>query len=267
MADEPINASVVAGSTEAHIDITNAEVEIQNERDALPSPEKMGVTQAQFDKYYNSETSEYNWQAHAKESEFVAGQRAENQTIDAESETANAEAVETAAQAVEQAGLDWDVLSRKIGETGNIDESDYEALSKMGVPKEIVEQHVNMVSTQVQDHIAKVTDAFGGQEQWQQTQAWADRNLDQTEIDQLNGMLGGPNYEMAVNLLMQKAGTQMNAMPMGGGGNPAVEGYASQMEMVADQRNPEYKRDPAFREKVMQRAAASNWATSNYTAR
>lgn len=266
MADEPVNTTVVEGSQSAQIDISQADMQAQNETDQLPSPEKLGVTQAQFDKYYNSEKSEYNWQAHAREAEFVNSQQAEK-TIDAESETANAEAIETAEQAVEQAGLDWDVLSRKIGETGNIDESDYEALSKMGIPKEIVEQHVDMVYTQVQGHIAKVTDAFGGREQWQQTQAWADRNLDQTEIDQLNGMLGGPNYEMAVNLLMQKAGTQMNAMPMGSGGNPAVEGYASQMEMVADQRNPEYKRDPAFREKVMQRAAASNWSTANHTAR
>jgi len=267
MADEPVNVNVVEGSTSAHIDITNAEVEGQNALDTLPSPEKMGVTQAQFDKYYNSEKTEYNWKAHAKEYEFIAGQRAENQTINAESETANAEAIETAEHAVEQAGLDWDDLSRKIGANGDIDVADYEALVKLGIPQEIVKQHVDMVSGQVQDQVQAVTDAFGGREQWQQTQTWADANLEQGELDQLSTMLGGPNYKMAVDLLRQKAGTQMTTMPLGGGGTPAVEGYAPQMEMVADQRNPEYKRNPAFRDKVMQRAAASNWATSNYTTR
>ena len=264
MPDDTINTTTVEGSQSAQIDISQADMQAQNETDQLPSPEKLGVTQAQFDKYYNSGTSEYNWQAHAREAEFINGQYAE-QTIDTQYEAQNAEAFESAEDAVEQAGLNWEDLSRKIGMTGDIDQADYDALTQMGLPFEIVQQHVQLVSDQVQTHVALVTEAFGGQERWGQTQAWADANMSEAEIDQLNTMLGGSNYQLAVDLLMQKAGTQALNTPMSQGGGEAVQPYASQMEMVADQRKPEYRRDAAFRQKVMMRASASNWANPNHT--
>lgn len=257
-----VSASIVQGSESADITTTSAEVEAAKANADAVGPDSFGVTQSQFDKYYKD--GNYNWEAHAKELQFIAEQRGtDNQQT--QQEEGQQEVAEDAQQAVEQAGLDWDELSFKIGSQGDIDIEDYNKLMAMGIPEETIRGHVQMVAQQVQTHVAAVTDAFGGQEQWQQTQAWADRNLSEGEIAHLNQMLAGPDYKMAVDMIKQRAGTQMSNMPQTNPGTNQVTPYGSQAEMIADMRKPEYKRDPAFRQQVQARVGASQLNMGGHT--
>ena len=260
--DADVSASVVQGSESADITTTQAEVDAAKANADAVGPDSFGVTQAQFDKYYKD--GQYNWEAHAKELQYIAEQRGtDNQQT--QQEEGKQEVAEDAQQAVEQAGLDWDELSYKIGAQGDIDIEDYNKLMAMGIPEETIRGHVQMVAQQVQSHVQAVTDAFGGQEVWQQTQAWADRNLSEGEIDHLNRMLAGPDYQMAVDMIKQRAGTQMQSMPQTNPGTTQVAPYQSQAEMIADMRKPEYKRDPAFRNQVQARAGASSFNQTRHT--
>tara|TARA_R110000803_G_scaffold39813_3_gene85881 strand:+ start:1815 stop:2609 length:795 start_codon:yes stop_codon:yes gene_type:complete len=258
MAEPDVSATTVNGSESAEITTTVEEVQAVEAASAAAGPETFGVNQAQFDKYYSAEDKSYNWEAHAKELQFVSEQRT---TSEPPPQQDNPEQFATAEDAVDAAGLDWDDLSYKIGANGDIDAMDYERLEAMGIPRNVIETHVQSVSAQAQDHVAKVTDAFGGREEWIQTQAWANRNLGEVEINQLNSMLAGQNYLAAVMALKQRAGTsnETSRLPQTNPGTPQAQGYASQAEMVADQRKPEYKRDPAFRQHVAQRAAKSDF--------
>lgn len=254
-----VSASIVQGSESADITTTSAEVEAAKANSDAVGPDSFGVTQSQFDKYYKD--GNYNWEAHAKELQYIAEQRGDETQQEADQQ----EVPEDAQEVVEQAGLDWDELSYKIGAQGDIDGEDYEALMQLGIPMETIRGHVQMVAHQVQTHVEAVTDAFGGQEQWQQTQAWADRNLSEGEINHLNQMLAGPDYQMAVEMLKQKAGTQMGNMPQSNPGTNQVTPYGSQAEMIADMRKPEYKRDPAFRQQVQARVGASQLNMGGHT--
>lgn len=256
-----VQATIVESSTATNIDTTTEEVKNAQANANAVGPDTFGVSQAQFDKYYND--GQYNWEAHAKELQFQAEQRGQNN--EAKPQEENQTAPEDAQQAVEQAGLNWEELNWKIGAKGDIDISDYQALMQMGIPEEVIRGHVQMVAQQVQTHVTEVEEAFGGKEAWQQTQAWADRNLSEGEIDHLNRMLAGPDYQMAVDMLKQRAGTAMQTGPQTVPGVTQVAPYNSQAEMVADQMKPEYRRDPAFRQQVMQRAAISSFANTRHT--
>lgn len=258
--DADVSASIVQGSQSEQITTTIDEVKNAeaNAANAQPTADSLGVTPAQFDKFYKD--GQYNWEAHAKEQQFILDQRGETQQGETQQEE-----VADPQDAVNKAGLDWDDLNYKIGANGDIDASDYQALMQLGIPEETIRTHVAMVSQQVQNHVAQVTEAFGGQEQWAQTQAWADRNLSQGEIDHLNQILAGPDYRMAVELLQQRAGTAMQTGVQSTPGTNQAQPYASQAEMVADMRKPEYKRDPAFRQSVQSRAAVSAFNQGAHT--
>jgi len=268
--DANVSASTVVGSQAATIDTTIGEVNAAEAAADAPSADKLNVTQAQFDKYYNAADDTYNWEAHAREQAFVADQAGDDTPAPEyaeEPQEVTEEYIDDAQDIVDSAGLDWDDLTYKIGMQGDIDPVDYDALMALGIPREVIQNHISTISNDAQEHVSNVTDAFGGKEQWMQTQAWANRNLNETELDQLNVMLASPNYQMAVDMIQQRAGTSnpTSQLTQTQPGTAQVAGYASQAEMVADQRKPEYKRDPEFRARVMARAARSDWAQGGHT--
>jgi len=152
-----------------------------------------------------------------------------------------------AAAAVEAAGLNWDDLGSKVNAKGELDATDYEALAKVGVPREVVDRYVQLV----QGERAAATEAAytyaGGKEATDALLGWAAQNLQKDQIEGYNAMLAGPNWKVALDTLKTLKGktsptagepnlTHTPGLPGAGG----VVGYRSEDDMKVAMRDPRY---------------------------
>lgn len=235
------------------------------------------------DKFYNKDTGAYDWQAHAKELQWKIDNKGQpkddksandkQQTPDDKKDGQQAEAK----SAVEQAGLNFDTLTQKVVSTGNIEQADYDALAKIGIPKAVVDGYIKSITiAQEQSQQAAYTyvgqelgaDPEQGKQALSDSLSWASSNLEKAEIDSINKTLASADWKNGVNTLMQKfLATRKSA------GEPAIitgdntQGssdmapFRSQSEMVAamGKRNERglrlYDVDPAYRDRVRQRVA------------
>lgn len=256
-----VNVTDVKSSETSNVDMTMAEGKeaVTESKNTGDTAETLGVSQEQFDKYYKD--GQYNWQAHAKEAEFKAKQKTEDKPKGTdEAPKTEAEAKES----VESAGLDWDELREKVVAKGDVDESDYEALTKIGVPKEIAEEYIDSLHAKAQAHYDEITGLFGGPEALKATVDQLVKAGVYSDGDRkvLSEKLSDPREaKITANLLLQQAGKPPVTVRGGNQTAPSgsVTGYTSQAEMVADMRKPEYKKDPAFRAQVTAKARAATF--------
>lgn len=175
---------------------------------------------------------------------------------------------EKAASVAEKAGLDWNALTSKVAETGDIDEADYAAFEKIGIPSDLVKDVIEMRKEQFAREQAAAIEYAGGEEAANELMAWAGQNLKPKEIEQYNELLSGPHWRVAIDSLKaQRDGSRKTAgepkLMSPSGGSAPVTGYTNRDEMRADMRNPLYREmspaGEAFRRQVMQKAALAPW--------
>lgn len=267
---EGADVKSVQGSHEEKVTMTMAEgKQAAAPADEGPSAEKLGVTQAQFDKFFDTKSGEYNWQAHAKEAEFKAAQRGKGQEADAEEKPAD-DATTTEADAkaaAEKAGLDWSALETKVINDGDLGADDYEALKGIGIPEEIVKDYIGGLKERAELHVQNVMSAFGGEAGLQAAAEFAQKNYSEAEIAELEAQLADPaRYKLAVDLLMSKSGrppvergAAISGPNAAAPGTTEVKPFASQDELTRAIQDPRYKTDPAYRQDVERRAARSSY--------
>ena len=264
MADEQqaeqVTATTVEGANSASVNLSMEEGKATAPSNEVTA-ESLGVAPEQFDKYYKD--GQYNWEAHAKELQFKEQQQAKKAPEQQANQPAAAPA--EAQEAVENAGLNWDTLGDKIVTDGDIGEADYKALEEIGIPTDIAKEYVEAVKFRTETHVNQVTEFFGGEQQFEAVKTWAQQNYSEAELDALSAQLSDPqSWKLAADMLSTKAGhlPSSNATYGPNAGSAAgttVQPYGSQQEMIADQRRPEYKRDPSFRAQVVERARVSNF--------
>lgn len=165
-----------------------------------------------------------------------------------------------AEQAAQDAGLNFDTLKTKFAETGKLDDTDYAALEKSGVPRAVVDEYLGLVKDR-QDRATQ--DAYGhvgGEQAMNDLLAWAGANLSKDEIVQYNAMLASPGYKAALDTLMAKkaAATKTAGEPKliaGSAGATTTTGYTDRSEMIRDMSDPRYTKDPLFRKEVERKMA------------
>lgn len=232
-----------------------------------PSADSLGVTSEQFDKYFDAQTGQYNWQAHAKEAEFKVEQKASQDSKSDQADKTEKPSEADERSIVEKAGLDFNALEAQIVENGDIDQAAYDALLGIGIPEDTIKQHIQGIKNEAANHVENVMNAFGGEDVLEKIADWAQQNYTPEEIKALEDKLSDPaEFKVTADMLIAKSGISaladgkpVNAPNASEGGSGGVKGYANQAEMIADQRKPEYKTDPSFRAEVAQRAAASTW--------
>lgn len=210
------------------------------------------------EKYYDAKTGAYNWEAHAREVEFKAAQRA-SKAVETPQQA------QTAEQSVEQAGLDYDVLSQKIATYGDISPEDYAALTKVGVPRELVEAHVEYVKNDLAQHYSAVVETFGGEQGFQQMAAWAKENLSEEERSAFTDMLNNPKQYKAAAATLRGMMGQTYSAPNAAAPSGTVQGYATEADMLAAMtgaNRSKYMNDPEYRREVHSKVAASKFNTN-----
>jgi hypothetical protein len=194
---------------------------------------------------------------------------ADGETPPADGETPPAD--DPATKAAQAAGFDLNPFSDEFTQTGDVAEDNRAKIAE-GLKsvlgdnaRTIVDQYIEgQKATTANDFDLYMTEA-GGEETYAAMTSWAAQTLPEAEIAVFNGQLESGN-RTAVTIAIQglrakyeKAnGRQPNILTGKSGIPGSVPGYASTAEMTADMRDPRYKTDPAYRDRVKQRIAAAN---------
>lgn len=170
-----------------------------------------------------------------------------------------------AKEAVEKAGLNFDDLSARYWENGQLDQTDYEALEKSGIPKHLVDQFIAGQEAILTATRMQVFDAVGGEQSYNDMTAWASDNLDKAEIAAYNRAVDSGDMNtaiMAVKGLKARFEAEVGREPSrsvkGGNATAGAASYRSLAEMSKDMSDPRYKTDPAFRRDVERKLANSD---------
>jgi len=217
------------------------------------------------DKFYNAETGEYNWQAHATELEYRMGQ-GDKPPVDNTEEppTTNDEPSEASDEAakdvVGKAGLDVDSLVQQIQQDGNLSDEAKNALIAQGVDANLIDSYVENLKFRMDAESKSALDYVGGEEEWTKISAWAENNLNAEEKAAYNDTLNGANWKMAADAIKSRMGqtTEPNLMLGNEVGNSST-GYRSRAEMKKDMTNPEYRTNPTFRQTVIDKMSVSTY--------
>lgn len=199
------------------------------------------------EKFWDAETGQVRVDDLLKS--YTALETGKGKTPDATATDPNAAAGadKEATAAVESAGLNMDTLIAKYDEKGDLEASDYEALAKVGISKEMVAQHVAGNKAIAALAKAEAYSYGGGQEAVDGLIGWAAKSLTPAEITGYNQMLAGPQWKVALDTLK---GLKAKTSPTAGEPNlvttnaragGSTVGYNTEDEMRADMREPLYR--------------------------
>lgn len=224
------------------------------------SPADLAKAYSELEKKLGSKAS--SKQAPEATEKAQDGDSEESDTPDAPELT---EAEKAAKEATEKAGLNFDDLSSKYWEKGELDEADYKALEKSGIPKGMVDQFIAGQEAILEATRQTVFNTVGGEEAYNEMTEWAADNMEEAEIRAYNAAVNGPDRNAAMlavkGLKAQFESSQGYEPTRSIKGSPARAGaqsYRSIAEMEADMGNPKYKTDPAFRKDVERKLANSD---------
>jgi len=218
------------------------------------------------DKFYNAETGEYNWQAHAAELEYRMGQGKDTPPADDDKGTDPTKdepsdpSDEAAKDVVSKAGLDVDSLVQQIQQDGSLSDDAKAALVAQGVDANLIDSYVENLKFRMEHESKSALDYVGGEEEWNKVNAWAENNLNADEKTAYNDTLNGANWKMAVDAIKSRMGhtSEPNLMVGNEVGNSAT-GYRSRAEMKKDMANAEYRTNPTFRQTVIDKMSVSTY--------
>lgn len=218
-----------------------------------------------YEKFYNAETGEYDWQNHAKELEYRLNQNKPEEEITAEDK----EAVENTTSAdandiVLKAGLNPDDLKSQLETDGDLSEEAYQALEQQGLRRDLVEMYVDNINYRREQQTAEAIRYAGGDNEWQELSQWAGQNLEADEASRYNELLASNEWKVAIDALKVRRDTAYNEPNLVGGKSSvgSTYGYRSKEEMKSDMSDPRYSADPAFRQEVMKKIQSATWDLS-----
>jgi hypothetical protein len=168
-------------------------------------------------------------------------------------------------KAVEQAGLDMSKLSQEFADTGELAPESYEALEKIGIPRETVDQYIAGQAALAEQARSQAFSITEGQDGYKSMTDWARQTLSPAEMETYNTSVNSASpgvREMAVRGLWAKYNAEAgNGKPLvhGKGNVSESSGYQSRAQMVAAIQDPRYAKDPAYRKSVEDKLAVSNF--------
>lgn len=171
-----------------------------------------------------------------------------------------------AEEIAEAAGIDIAAVEAHFLEHGEVPADLYEKVSKVGVTKEMVDEFVQYRVAQADRIREEMLSPYGGEEVVSSMIDWASKNWTEDQAKTFNEAVNSGNKglaDMALKTLKADFDKKNGVKPalLKPTNSPAASNggsYASMAELMADQRDPRYRTDPAFRERVMAKLARSN---------
>lgn len=202
----------------------------------------------------------------------------EQETIDAYAEdgsvnwdTVNQEYGTELGQVFQKAEIDPFEMSDHFYENGELSQDHYDALEKAGFNRSTVDQYLagsdggqQEVADLSDQDVASIKQTVGGEEKYTELMTWASQNLPNEYIQGFDDLVASGNaaaIQMAVsglqNLFEQnfgKEGETLAGKPAQSKGNV----FRSQAELLQAIDDPRYQSDPAYRQDIMDKLAASD---------
>lgn len=164
-----------------------------------------------------------------------------------------------------KAGLTREALATEFAEKGDISEASYAKLAEQGISKEDFQQYLAGKQAQADAYTSTVlTATVGTAEKYSEVVNWAKGALSAAEIAAFNAevqsgdttratlAVAGLNARFTVANPAEPALLQADNTPAS-----ALQGYQSWEQVKTDMKDARYAKDPAFRDQVKARLAAS----------
>ncbi|MFN3914742.1 MAG: capsid assembly protein [Aquabacterium sp.] len=171
------------------------------------------------------------------------------------------DAQQAAEQAVQSAGLNMADLQAEFDSTGALSEKSYEALAKVGIPKELVDAHIAGMEALAVQIVNEAYSVAGGEDAFKSMVQWAATNAPADSIDAFNKAMAGSPAErkqaiVAMRAQYEAAVGKNPTLTSGASGSSDARPFASRAEVTAAMSDPRYQKDPAYRAEVMRRLDA-----------
>ena len=143
------------------------------------------------DKFFDKDKGTYNWEAHAKDTDFRATQSDADKAKAAEAaktpEAPKADAeVAKVADSLASKGLDLSTFSQEYAEKGELNAESYVKLEAAGFPRDLVDQFISGQQAVAQASRAQVFDAIGGEKNFTEMAEWAAENASPADLAAYN---------------------------------------------------------------------------------
>ena len=149
----------------------------------------------------------------------------------------------------------------EVAKDGKLSDASLTELTALGYAPEVAQGYAQGLVAQRKLAAQEVASSVGGMSVVTAALGWAKANKTPAEIASLNGVL--TNSDVAAQSMVIRG-----LVAESGALNPAISGittpiadaqvYQSEAQWMSDLGKPEYKKDPAFRKKVMERMKATD---------
>ena len=169
------------------------------------------------------------------------------------------------AQVMDKAGLDFNVFQKEYEENGELTNEAYDALSKAGFPKTLVDTWIQGQEALQGDLNNEVFQSVGGEDSYLSMLEWAKENLPESDISAFNASVetGDRNLvKFAVQGLHARYRSEVGGnepqLTQGSASQSSGGSFQSAAELTAAMRDPRYSNDPAYRQSVANKLARSS---------
>jgi hypothetical protein len=172
--------------------------------------------------------------------------------------------LEIAENAVQDAGLNMETLQQEYSEKGELDTKSYEALEKVGITKQYVDNYIAGQQALAEQTATEIKDTVGGTEAYNDMVSWAANNMTDGERQAYNKAVNSPDKEtvkLAVNALKAQYERANGVEPklVEGKAAPTQEqGFKSWAQVTEAMADPRYAKDMAYQEEVKAKLENSN---------
>jgi len=172
--------------------------------------------------------------------------------------------LDIAEKAVSDAGLDMSSLQQEYSEKGELDAKSYEALEKVGITKQYVDNYIAGQEAIANQQATEIKQTVGGEEIYQEMVDWASKNMTEGEKQAYNKAVNSGDMDtvkLAVNALKgqyeRANGVEPNLVE--GKAQPSQEqGFQSWAQVTEAMADPRYAKDMAYQNEVKNKLANSN---------
>lgn len=151
-----------------------------------------------------------------------------------------------------------------FAEKGELADKDYNALAKVGIPREMVDAYIRGQEALISSQELEVQEVVGGGANYEAMTDWASENLSETEIEAFDEVVTAGTVDqakMAVQGLYARfvsSGGKPPNVNQGAVTGSSVKPFGSAAQVTQAMADPRYQNDPAYRQQVERRLAVSN---------
>jgi len=172
-------------------------------------------------------------------------------------------AAEAAKAAAASVGVDMEALAAEFQEKGELTDETYKALEAKGLPKSLVDKHIDLLQMEATLLQQEVFTSVGGEDNYKSMIEWAATNLNEAEIDEFDKAVGSTKEQIKAAVLglltkYQEATGQDPQSLIQGKANAGDDSFQSWAQVTKAMSDPQYQKDPAYRAMIQAKLSKSN---------